>query len=87
MARNRKIFVHRNSENIHMKLVGDFDGSLASELLNVLKENCNAASKIFVHTRCLRTVHSFVEMYSIKILMPLMANLHNYYLQENMLHN
>ncbi|MCJ7616307.1 MAG: hypothetical protein MUO43_07195 [Desulfobacterales bacterium] len=59
MARNRKIFVHRNSENIYMKLVGDFDGSLASELLNVLKENCNAASKIFVHTSCLRTVHSF----------------------------
>ena len=59
MARNRKIFVHRNSENIHMKLVGDFDGSLASELLNVLKENCNAASKIFIHTSCLRTVHSF----------------------------
>jgi hypothetical protein len=59
MARNRKIFVHRNSEYMHMKLVGDFDGSLAYELLNLLKENCNAASKIFVHTNCLRTVHSF----------------------------
>lgn len=42
-----------------MKLVGDFDESLAYELLNLLKENCNAASKIFVHTNCLRTVHSF----------------------------
>ena len=59
MARNRKIFVHRNSENIHMKLSGDFDGSLASELLNLLKKNCNAASKIFIHTGCLRAVHSF----------------------------
>jgi hypothetical protein len=59
MARNRKIFVHRNSENIHMKLSGDFDGSLAFELLNVLKENCNAASKIFIHTNCLGAVHSF----------------------------
>ena len=59
MAKNRKIFVHRNSENIHMKLSGDFDGSLASELLNLLKENCNAASRIFIHTGCLRTVHSF----------------------------
>jgi len=59
MARNRKIFVHRNSEYMHVKLVGDFDGSLASELLNLLKENCNAASKIFVHTNCLRTVHPF----------------------------
>ncbi len=58
MAKNRKIFVHRNSENIHMKLFGDFDGSLASELLNLLKKNCNAASKIFIHTDCLKTVHS-----------------------------
>jgi hypothetical protein len=59
MARNHKIFVHRNSENIHMKLSGDFDGSLASELLNLLKKNCNAASKIFIHTGCLTAVHSF----------------------------
>ena len=43
MAKNHKIFVHRNSENIHMKLSGDFDGSLASELLNLLKKNCNTA--------------------------------------------
>ena len=38
MAKNHKIFVHRNSENIHMKLSGDFDGSLAYELLNLLKK-------------------------------------------------
>ena len=44
-----------------MKLVGDFDGSLASELLNLLEKNCNtaSASKIFIHTNCLRTVSSF----------------------------
>ena len=59
LAKNHKLFVHRNSENIHMKLSGDFDGSLATELLNLLKENCNAASRIFIHTGCLRTVHSF----------------------------
>jgi len=59
MARNRKIFVHRNSEYIHMKLVGDFDGSLAYELLNLLKKNRTAASKIFIHTNCLKTVYSF----------------------------
>jgi hypothetical protein len=59
MATNCKIFVHRNSENIHMKLCGDFDESLATELLNLLKENCNASSKIFIHTGCLKTVHSF----------------------------
>ena len=59
MAKNRKIFVHRNSEYIHMKLIGDFDGSLAYELLNLLKNNCTAVPKIFIHTNCLRTVNSF----------------------------
>ncbi len=42
-----------------MKLSGDFDGSLAYELLNLLKENCNTSSKIFIHTGCLRAVRSF----------------------------
>lgn len=59
MAQKHKIFIRRNSEYIHMKLVGDFDGSLASELINLLEKNCNAASKIFIHTNCLRAVSSF----------------------------
>jgi len=58
MAKNHQIFVHKNSDYIHMKLVGDFDDSLASELLNLLEKNCTDASKIFVHTNCLRTVSS-----------------------------
>jgi len=62
LARNRKIFVHRNSENIHMKLYGDFDGSLATELLNLLKKNCNTSSKIFIHTGCLMAVHTFGQV-------------------------
>ena len=59
MSKNHKIFVHRSSEYIHMKLVGDFDGSLAYELLNLLKKNCNASSKILIHTNSLSTVSSF----------------------------
>jgi anti-anti-sigma regulatory factor len=59
MAANFKIFVHKNSENLHLKLIGDFDGSSACELLNVLKSNCIGASKVFIHTSCLKRVHSF----------------------------
>ncbi|MDY6971391.1 MAG: hypothetical protein SV775_03570 [Thermodesulfobacteriota bacterium] len=59
MARNFKIYVHRNSENVHLKLVGDFDGSSAHELLNSLKRNCCRAGMTFVHTNCLKQIHPF----------------------------
>jgi len=45
-----------------MKLYGDFDGSLATELLNLLKKNCNTSSKIFIHTGCLMAVHTFGQV-------------------------
>ena len=59
MAANFKIFVHKNSENLHLKLMGDFDGNSAHELLNVLKSNCIGTSKVFIHTSCLKRVHPF----------------------------
>ena len=59
MAANFKIFVHKNSENLHLKLIGDFDGSSACELLNVLKNNCIGASKVFIHTSCLKHIDPF----------------------------
>lgn len=59
MATNFEVAIHRNSENLHLKITGDFDGSSAHELLNVLKENCYGASKVFIHTNCLRNIHPF----------------------------
>jgi hypothetical protein len=59
MATNFKIFVHKNSENLHLKLTGDFDGSSAYELLHVLKNNCIGTSKVFIHTNCLKRIHPF----------------------------
>jgi len=38
MALNFKIICHKNSENLHLKLMGDFDGSSAYELINTLKK-------------------------------------------------
>ncbi len=59
MAKNFKISVRRNSEDLHLKLVGDFDGISAYELLSVLKRNSNPNSKVFIHTSALREVHPF----------------------------
>ena len=59
MASNFRIFTHRNSENLHLKLMGDFDGSSACQLLNVLKKTSNSVYKIFIHTSSLNTIYPF----------------------------
>jgi hypothetical protein len=56
MAANFRIFVHRNSENLHLKLIGDFDGISAYELLDVIRRNSFGASKVFIHTGSLEHV-------------------------------
>lgn len=57
MAKNLQISVRRNSEVLHLKVVGDFDGISAYAPLSVLKRNCNANSKVFMHTSALRKVY------------------------------
>lgn len=59
MASNFKISTHQNSGNLHLKLAGDFDGTSAWELLNILKKDCEKASKIFVHCSCLNKIDPF----------------------------
>ena len=59
MASNFKILSHRNSDNLHLKLIGDFDGTSAHQLLNLLIKNSLAASKIFIHTDCVRSIVPF----------------------------
>ena len=59
MASNFKISTHQNSDSIHLKLVGDFDGTSAWELLNILKKGCRSVSKIFIHCSCLSQIDPF----------------------------
>ncbi|MBW2247672.1 MAG: peptidylprolyl isomerase, partial [Deltaproteobacteria bacterium] len=59
MALNFKIICHKNSENLHLKLMGDFDGSSAYELINTLKKYNGNAGKVFVDTCSLLSVHPF----------------------------
>ena len=57
MASNFRISTHRNSESLHLKLIGDFDGSSAFELINVLKKNLNGAHRVFIHTDSLKDIN------------------------------
>jgi hypothetical protein len=59
MASNFRISVHRNSESLHLKLVGDFDGSSAFELINVLKKNWKGTYRVFIHTESLKDIYPF----------------------------
>jgi anti-anti-sigma regulatory factor len=59
MATNFTISFHRNSENVHLKLIGDFDGSSAYDLLQALKKYGHDTSRVFIHTSSLRNIHSF----------------------------
>jgi hypothetical protein len=59
VARKFEISVHRNDENIHLKLAGDFDGTSAHELIDALKRYGNRSSRVFIHTSCLRSIHPF----------------------------
>ncbi len=59
MASNFRISTHLNSENLHLKLMGDFDGSSAWQLLNMLKKTSKRVYKIIIHTSSLDTVYPF----------------------------
>jgi hypothetical protein len=50
MATNFRIIVHQNSDNLHLRLDGDFDEGAAYELLDMIQERCPFASRAFIHT-------------------------------------
>ena len=59
MASNFRIFVHRNSDSLHLELVGDFDGTSAFELLDTVKENGHGLRKVFINTSGLEAIYPF----------------------------
>jgi len=50
MASRFRIFLHQNSDNLHLKLSGEFDGSSAYQLINAIKNHNGKAGNIYVHT-------------------------------------
>ena len=59
MATNFRISVHRKSEDLHLKLMGNFDGNSAHELIKLLKRYGNRTARIFIHTSSLRNIYPF----------------------------
>lgn len=59
MASNFKILIDRSENRIHVRLYGDFDGSSAHELLNLLRRYWHNASKIHIYTEGLNHIHPF----------------------------
>jgi hypothetical protein len=59
MAHNFKISINRMSDNLYIRLKGDFDGSSAFELFNALKDNLHSAKCILVDTKKLKAVYPF----------------------------
>ena len=56
MASNFRIYEHQNTDSLHLKLTGDFDGSSAREVLHVLQNNYRKASQVFIHCSCLNKI-------------------------------
>jgi hypothetical protein len=59
MALDFRILIHRNRDNLHLKLMGDFDGSSAWELLNVLDKSATDVYKVIIHTSSLKNIYPF----------------------------
>lgn len=71
MAKNFRIQQHRKKGDLHISLIGDFDGSSAMELIDVLMKNAKEAEKIFVHTCFVSSMNPFGrEVFKKKLCVP-----------------
>jgi len=59
MASNFKIFLHQKNKNLHVRLIGDFDGSSAYELIHTIKNHNGNPGNIYIHTSRLSCVYPF----------------------------
>ena len=59
MASSFRISWHRKGGSVHIGLKGDFDGSSACQLCNLLNEKLPSVNEVVVHTDKLRNVYPF----------------------------
>jgi anti-anti-sigma regulatory factor len=59
MASNFKIYCLKNNGNLHLQLLGDFDGTSAYELIHTLERYHGNGGKVFINTCALSSVHPF----------------------------
>lgn len=70
-----RILVHKNSDSLHLKLVGEFDGNTANDLLDILRRNITGVRRVFVHTSGLTQIHSFSREEFVKNLTTMSGHL------------
>ncbi len=56
MGSNFKLLTYNNSENLHIKLTGDFDEEAAEILMKSLHKHHKKFRKIFIYTSCLNSI-------------------------------
>lgn len=59
MATNFHVELRKSNGNLHVSPKGDFDGSSASELVNVLHEQYDGKGRVFIDTNKLREMYPF----------------------------
>ena len=59
MASNFEVSVDKRSKGFGLKLVGDFDGTSAYELIYAIKKLPEDPGKIFICTNGLKNIHTF----------------------------
>jgi hypothetical protein len=59
MAQNFKISIHRKIDSLSIRLMGNFDGNSAWELINAIRENLNNSKFIQIDTSKLKKVYPF----------------------------
>ena len=59
MASNFQISCNRTGDRLNLELSGDFDGTSAHELINLLKNSSQDLLAIYIHTDGLKHIHSF----------------------------
>jgi hypothetical protein len=57
VASDFKILMHRNSDNLHLKLAGNFDAAAAQKVFTFIKANREGACSIFIHTSDIKQIH------------------------------
>jgi hypothetical protein len=59
MAHNFEILTSRTSDMLYLELIGDFDESSASKLLNILKQNSIGIDGILINARRLKKICAY----------------------------
>ena len=62
MAMNFKMFQLKSKNSVHLTLDGDFDGTSAHELINLLRSCDKDVDQVFINTSGLRAVHPFGQV-------------------------